>query len=216
MGDERDTIKGIAYHTLNFMVCDLMAWCFRLAFEKELDDLKGLVEPDSICGLADDDTPGTWDVELELLTTLDDKAVVLLMDSITCLIEARETYRIMNGLDIDEIVLDGQSIDGARNICCCADFIPGDDENYNRLVLLTEVMFTNFYYRLYVCAFMFMEGTVDVDEEEVQDELDKNHHLIMEESMVTGDHNVRLLLDLIKQLTGHCSLMDDYYDQLKT
>jgi hypothetical protein len=215
MNWEQETIKGTTYHTLNYIVLDLMGYCFRLAFEKELGDLKGLVDPDSICGLMDDGTPGDWDVEYELLDNLEDEAVKLLMNSIKRLIECREVLRMINNLEAEEVVTDEYAIDEATHICWCADFEQPKDESYTEMVLGTALMYTNFHYRLFVCAFMFMQNKVDVDDEEMCAALDDNLADILNDRMVTEDKNARLLLDLIQDLNGHERLIDHYYDHIK-
>lgn len=76
-----DEIKGLVPHVLSFIVSEFCKYGFLIAYEKDLSDLKGLIEPDSIAA-----------EDFELLEAVDDKVVQLLLQSIDKVVECSKTF----------------------------------------------------------------------------------------------------------------------------
>jgi hypothetical protein len=76
-----------------------------LGMEREMADLKGLISPDSFC--ESEDAEGglcLLDTELELLGALNDPAIKVLRDTLEKFRVCAMNYRIIIGLDIEELV----------------------------------------------------------------------------------------------------------------
>jgi len=109
-----DEIKGITYHSLNFVISRLMEECFSLAFEGELSDLKGLVEPDSFCETMDHIS--VLNTELDLLDSLEDPVVKGLMVSVNRVLECSRTFLMINNLVGLEIIQETDCFDSASGL----------------------------------------------------------------------------------------------------
>lgn len=88
-----DAIKGLVPHVLSFIVSEYCKYGFLLAYEKDLSDLKGLIEPDSIAA-----------EDFELLEAVDDPVVKLLLRSIDKVISCSKTFFLINDLDEFEVM----------------------------------------------------------------------------------------------------------------
>ena len=93
-----DAIKGLVPHVLSFIVSEFCKYGFLLAYEKDLSDLKGLIEPDSIAA-----------EDFELLDAVDDEVVQLLLRSIDKVINCSKTFFLINNLDELEVMEDRKS-----------------------------------------------------------------------------------------------------------
>lgn len=192
-----------AWHLMNFMLCHITGFCLRLAFEKELADLKDLVDPDSLCGVTGQGNVGSMDVELELIEILDDPVIKILRNSMARIVQCRDVMAMINNLDIDKALYDTCAVDLARSLCAYESYEPDAKYNYKQLVSDAFLVYVDFYVVTYMCSCMFSRETLEVFGDDIQDEFMDDMTGILGGDIVTGNQRADLLLDLIADLREH-------------
>ncbi|MHA4893290.1 hypothetical protein ACXZ1K_00960 [Pedobacter sp. PWIIR3] len=191
-------IKGAAYHVLNFIACLLIKHAFKMAFERGLSDLKGLIEPDSLCD--SDGKVSCLDIELELLNTLDDVAIKQLVKSAEVLIAVTATYRIINGLDMVETVLDDELYRLASDTYDEFFYFEDTEVDYDGLRNDCTFLYCSLDYLLYAVILQLELKKVDVFEE-----LERRYCMIEEAEVFepSNDSSIKLLEELRRELDEH-------------
>ncbi|ACU03313.1 hypothetical protein [Pedobacter heparinus] len=203
MNHLQTTINHTAWHLMNFMMMQIIGYCFRLAFEKELSDLKGLVHPDSFCEM-ENDKRGGIDIELELLDALEDESNRVLLDSIHRIVNCRNVLAMINNIDPEKALVDKLAIQYANNIHEFGEIMPEDCSDYNTLVLWGYELYMDMFYQLYLCSEMFNQGTTNVVTKKAYDEFNAALDQLMMGNLVPENKNAQLLLGLIEDLQEDC------------
>ena len=132
-----EIIIGSVPHTLGFVVNELSKNAFILAFEGDLADLKGLVDPESIA--ADD---------FELLDDVDDPVVQLLLVSVDRVITCMTTYYLINGLDELE-TMENEIYNEVASDYFYAYIINWESKNYEEMLVNLNAVYLSIAQLLY-------------------------------------------------------------------
>ncbi len=193
-----DEIKGITYHSLNFVICRLMEQCFSLAFEGELSDLKGLVEPNSYCETTDHIS--ALNIELDLLDSLEDSVVKGLMVSVNRVLECSRTFLMINGLEGLEIIQEMDCFDLASGLYYSYDVEePEEGMSYKDRLYALYSHYLIFQMVICHCSCMFMFKKREAYTETDALYFDRTDDLF-EGKIEVEDKNAQLLLTLIAGL----------------
>src|SRR4051812_30204563 len=122
MSTNNRIIFGSIHFIVDFMIRDLLTYSYTLAFENELADLKGLIETDSLCN-ENENGQAYLDTDLELLDSLEDPGVILLIKIVLLILGASSTFRNLNNITEYEFREDSVTFDHAcylYNSCVAA------------------------------------------------------------------------------------------------
>lgn len=193
---------------MNFCVCHLLEYGFHLAFEKGLSDLKGLVEPGGICD-TDENGRGCWDIEIELLSLQDDEAITCLLQSVESIANAAQTFRILNGLAMEEVIFEEQYFEQAAQSFFLFSWFENKDGTYEEKLWESMALYHCLDRVLIGCQMQLIENSIDVYEE-----VDDYNFAANSNKNIAERKNVELLDDLAGQLEIQSSEIIDYYDRL--
>ena len=188
-----EQIKGSILHVLNFMIRELLKQCFKLAFKKELSDLKGLVRPDSICYVTEEGYV-CCGVELELLEILDDEPIKQMLVSIDQILDCIDRYLMINNLDMEELLEEQIHEQNAYESISIYVYKQKCNGSYKTICKNINAVYLTFEQVLYHCAHQFIRGKLDVFDGAFDFFWEQNDRL------ETDDQNALLLLDLMKSL----------------
>lgn len=182
-----EAILGSVPHTLGFIINELSKNGFLLAFENDLSDLKGLVDADSI---ASDD--------FELLESVDDPIVQMLLESVEKVIDCMKTYYLINNLDELE-VMENEEYNQVASDSYYAYIINWENKTYEDLVFNLNTVYFCIAQLLYHTTCQIKLNVIDVPDEIYDEFLDKYSDFCQEE-VHSEDKNISLLYDLIHHL----------------
>ena len=185
-----DEIKGLVPHVLAFIVSEFCKYGFLLAYEKDLADLKGLVEPDSI---AEDD--------FELLEAVDDPVVQLLLRSIDKVINCSKIFMLINDLDEFE-VMENEEYNQLASDNYYIYIIEWENKNYEDLLINLNAVYFTIARLLYHTATQLERKEVELPDEFYGDEFFDIYGELLDQKVHTDDKNVELLYDLIADLNS--------------
>ncbi|MES2457506.1 MAG: hypothetical protein V4594_18260 [Bacteroidota bacterium] len=197
--EEINIIRGSIWHVLNFLTLTVMEYAFTLAMEKELADLKGLVRPGVISDSEDKDAGiCVLDTELELLAILDDPAIKILLDTIGNLLASADTYRIVTGLDVEELVTDDRYNDMAADTWQSMYYeIFG--KNYESILADAVCLYQAVNYMIYICVCQLKYEEMDIFDV-ADDEYGRCMFDIIDGVIQVEDSKAQLLMDLIADI----------------
>ena len=182
-----EAIIGSVPHTLGFIINELSKNGFLLAFENDLADLKGLVDADSI---ASDD--------FELLESVNDPIVQMLLESVEKVIDCMKTYYLINNLDELE-VMENEEYNQVASDNYYAYIINWENKTYDDLVFNLNTVYFCIAQLLYHTTCQIKLKVVDVPDEVYDEFLDRYSDFCQEE-VPSDDKNISLLYDLIHHL----------------
>lgn len=194
-----DSIKGIVPHVLSFVINELCKNGFMIAYEKDLSDLKGLIEPDSI---SPDD--------LELLDAVDDDVVRILLSSIDKVIKCSQTYFLINNLDEMEVMENEEYILLASDNYY-AYIIDWESKSYKDLLYNLNAVYFSISQLLYHTTCQIKLDEVEIPEEMYDEFIDKYSDLLRGK-LEPDDKNISLLYSLIIDLNNDLSEIDKLGD----
>lgn len=183
-----DEIKGLVPHVLAFIVSEFCKYGFLLAYEKDLSDLKGLVEPDSIA-----------EEDFELLEAVDDPVVQLLLRSIDKVISCSKTFLLINDLDEFE-VMENEEYNQLASDNYYIYIIEWENKNYEDLLTNLNAVYFTIARLLYHTAIQLQCKEVELPDEFYNDEFIDKYAELLDQEVYTDDKNVELLYDLIADL----------------
>lgn len=183
-----DEIKGLVPHVLAFIVSEFCKYGFLLAYEKDLSDLKGLVEPDSIA-----------EEDFELLEAVDDQVVQLLLRSIDKVISCSKTFLLINDLDEFE-VMENEEYNQLASDNYYIYIIEWENKNYEDLLINLNAVYLTIARLLYHTATQLQRKEVELPDEFYDDEFFDKYTELLDQEVYTDDKNVELLYDLIADL----------------
>jgi len=194
-----DAIIGSVPHTLGFVVNELSKNAFLLAFEGDLADLKGLVDPESIA--ADD---------FELLEDVDDPVVQLILVSVDRVITCMTTYYMINNLDELE-VMENEEYNQLASNYFYGYIIDWESKDYQEMLINLNAVYLSIAQLLYHASCQLNLKIIDVPDEIYDDFFDMYSNFCMEE-VPSDNKNISLLYDLIHHLNRDLLNIDKLSD----
>lgn len=192
-----DSIKGLVPHVLSFIINELCKNGFMIAYEKDLSDLKGLIEPDSI---SPDD--------FELLEAVDDDVVQVLLGSIDKVIKCSKTYFLINNLDEME-VMENEEYNLLASDNYYTYIIDWESKSYKDLLYNLNAVYFSISQLLYHTTCQIKLNEVEIPEEMYDEFLDKYSDLLRGK-LHSDDKNISLLYDLIIDLNADLGDVDKF------
>jgi len=184
-----EIIIGSVPHTLGFVVNELSKNAFILAFEGELADLKGLVDPESIA--ADD---------FELLDDVDDPVVQLLLVSVDRVITCMTTYYLINGLDELE-TMENEIYNEVASDYFYAYIINWESKNYEEMLVNLNAVYLSIAQLLYHASCQLELKLIELPDH-IYDDFFEMYAKFCKEEMPSENKNISLLYELIHHLNG--------------
>jgi hypothetical protein len=182
-----EAIIGSIPHTLGFVVNELSKNAFILAFEGDLADLKGLVDPESI---APDD--------FELLEEVNDPVVQLLLVSVDRVITCMTTYYMINGLDELEVMED-EAYNEIASDYFFAYIIDWESKNYRDMLINLNAVYLSIAQLLYHATCQLDLKVIEVPDHIYDDFFEHYTNFCMGE-VESDNKNISLLNGLIHHL----------------
>ncbi|WP_432712453.1 hypothetical protein [Pedobacter sp.] len=185
-GNEK-ILLGMVSYVLSFTVSEFCKYGYTLAFEKELSDLKGLVKADSI-----------YENDYEILETLNDPAVVLLLNSLNKVAEAIQMFSMINNIDEVENMFDQECHQHASNNF---HFYVNESvgTSYESLLMETHELYFSVMHLIFHTAYQLRLDKIDLPEA-IFDTFYFDFLDVLDNNMKTDDKNIRLLFELIVDL----------------
>lgn len=184
-----DEIKGLVPHVLSFIVSEFCKYGFLIAYEKDLSDLKGLIDADSIAA-----------EDFELLEAVDDEVVQLLLRSIDKVVECSKTFFMINNLDEFEVMenVEYNQLASDNYFIYIMDW---ENKNYKELLLNLNAVYFTIARLLHHCATQLKLNEIELpDAFYDNDEFLDQYSDILDRKLNDEDKNVALLFDLIADL----------------
>lgn len=185
-----NAIKGLVPHVLSFIVSEYCKYGFLLAYERDLSDLKGLIEPDSIAA-----------EDFELLEAVDDPVVKLLLRSIDKVINCSRTFLMINNLDEME-VMENEEYGQLASDNYFIYIIEWENKDYRDVLINLNAVYFTIARLIYHTAAQLRGNSIELPEEFYDDEFLDNYESLLDQKVYTGDKNVDLLYDLIADLNA--------------
>lgn len=185
-----DEIKGLVPHVLSFIVSEYCKYGFLLAYEKDLSDLKGLIEPDSIAA-----------EDFELLEAVDDEVVQLLLNSIDKVINCSKTFFMINNLDEFE-VMENEEYNQLASDNYYIYIIDWENKDYNDVLINLNAVYFTIARLLYHTASQLRLKEIELPDEFYDDEFLDKYSDLLDHKVIANDKNVALLYDLIADLNA--------------
>ncbi|HKG06849.1 MAG TPA: hypothetical protein VKB19_10350 [Pedobacter sp.] len=192
-----DAIKGLVPHVLSHIISEYCKNGFILAYENELSDLKGLVQPDSI---SSDD--------FELLEAVDDPVVRILLNSIDKVIDCSKTYFLINNLDEME-VMENDEYNQLASDNFFAYIIEWESKSYKDVLHNLNAVYFSVAQLLYHTSCQLKLNEIELPDE-IYDEFLENYSDLLKEKVHSNDKNVALLYDLIVVLNDDLLEIDNF------
>lgn len=194
-----DSIKGLVPHVLSFVINELCKNGFMIAYEKDLSDLKGLIEPDSI---SSDD--------FELLEAVDDEVVRVLLSSIDKVVKCSQTYFLINNLDELE-VMENEEYSLLASDNYYAYIIDWESKSYKDLLYNLNAVYFSISQLLYHTTCQIKLDEVEIPDEMYDEFIDKYSDLLRGK-FDPDDKNISLLYSLIIDLNSDLADIDNLGD----
>lgn len=181
-----EAIKGLIPHVLSFIINELCKNGFLLAYERDLSDLKGLIDADSV---SPDD--------FELLESVDDPVIQILLKSVDKVISCSKTYFLINNLDELEI-MENEEYNLLASDNYYAYIIDLESKTYKELVFNLNTVYFSISQLLYHSTCQLRLNEVEIPE--VYEEFLDKYTDIVGRRLIANDKNISLLYDLIVDL----------------
>jgi len=191
-----DHFIGMVAQTLSFISIKLCEYGYLLAFEKDLPDLKGLVQLDTISN-----------ADFELLETLNDPAVKVVVQSIHHVEDCLKNYMLINNLDEYEI-LDNEEYRELAADSFFAYIVECDGETYTDILNDLNGIYYNIYQLLYHTTRQLALKEMEIFDQ-VYDEFFEIVEDLLNNRLETDNKNVALLHNLIATLCADENLLED-------
>lgn len=190
-----DQFIGMTAQVLSFISIKLCEYGYLLAFENELPDLKGLVELDTISN-----------ADFELLETLQDPAVKVVVQSIHKVEDCLKSYMLINNLDEYE-VLDNEDYRELAADSFFAYVIECEGQTYTDILNDLNGVYYNIYQLLYHTTRQLTLNEMEIFDQ-VYDEFFEVVEDLLNNRIDTDNKNVALLHNLITTLAEDEKLLD--------
>jgi hypothetical protein len=185
--DNEEILLGMVSHILSFTISEFYKYGYILAFERELSDLKGLVKADAI-----------YENDFELLESLNDPAIKLLLTSVNKMANHIQIYFMINTLDEVEVMMDMEFHQHASN-----NFHyyinEGRATDYKMLLMETHELYFSVMHMIFHTAYQLRLKEIDLPDE-IFDTFYFDFLDVLDSNLEAEDKNVQLLYDLIVSL----------------
>jgi|GEM_PF-1059041 hypothetical protein len=187
---------GVVPHLLSFIACELCKYGFMLAYERGLSDLKGLIEPDSIS-----------EADIDLLETVDDEVIKILVQSIDRTLSCMKTYMIINNLDEFEVMEDDEYNQAASDIYHIY-IIEWENKDYEQTLVNLNAMYFSVQLLIYHATQLLSKDDLEKDFFIEYEKFFDILNSIFNADEPDPNKNVALLNDLIIELNDDLLLID--------
>jgi len=168
---------------INFSFCE---YGMKLAMERELVGLKGIVDPETFTG-----------IEFTLLDSLTDPAIQIMMEDVNAIDDTIHILLLINSMDELEIMTDEEGSDLANEVHNSFSINPTETNDYHDIVNDITFLYQTTTYTIYLMALLLTSGGIDLDYHRETDYFDDLSFDQDMQLLDRNDKNVRLLYDLI-------------------
>ncbi len=196
--DNEEILLGMVSHILSFTIGEFCKFGYTLSFERELADLKGLVNADS-----------TFENDLELLASINDPAVKLLVKSIYKVTDHMKTYLLINQFDELELMVNEQSLQNASDNFYYY-MTEGVGTTYEMMLLETHDLYLSVMHMIFHTAYQLQLKMIDLPEE-IFDTFYFDFLDVLDGNLATDDKNVQLLYSLIVDINDDAIAFEKFH-----
>lgn len=195
MKTQEEIIIGTIVHITDSIAFRMMETAFALAYEGELSDMKAYRALKEYAKKGEIELYGI-DLEIELLESLADEGVRIVVASLQLLYEFKRVYLIINNLDLIEVLLDDECADLANDIYRETALDP--TLNYEQQK--QQEVANYFWYNLSIwrCIQMILYNRINFDDD--QDEFMEQYFDFCQNDLTSENKNAALLYDLQRSL----------------
>lgn len=159
-------IKHTIFHTLNYLVIELMRRAYQLAMTDELKNLDGLVDTRLDKWMrSDEEELIVIDDDMELLSTVEDPYVKIVVESMNKILENNKIFQMLQNMDFEDALRDTEATQEAAGILSTYILKLSDEDNYKDIMDDLDACYTSVFIILYHCIMM-----LDLDRTEVWEE----------------------------------------------
>nr|WP_199075701.1 hypothetical protein [Pedobacter sp. ASV19] len=195
--NEEDVLLGVVSHVLSFTLGEFCKYGYLLAFEKDLSDLKGLVDAASM-----------YENDYEVLEGVKDPAVQLLLQSSDKVFNCIKTYLMINSLDEFEVMTNEEfNQHASNNYHFYVDQPLG--QSYKELMEETCHLYFSLMHMIYHTCCQLDLGRIDLPDELFDDFYTGFLDVIDGCRTPTEDKNIKLLYDLLFELNQDMKRMEE-------
>lgn len=182
----KETILIAAAKMMGFINFSFCEYGMALAMERELSNLKGIVDPATFTG-----------TEFSLLASLKDPAIRIIMEDVKAVDDTIRVLLLINSMDELETMAAEEGDELANDVHYSFNFPPGAVRDYHSLLNDTMYLYQTSTFSIYLMALLLTSGGLDLpyhQDGDYHDDLFFDREL---ELLDREDKNVRLLYDLI-------------------
>lgn len=190
------SILGSIPHTLGFIINDICRNGYLLAYEGGLNDLKGLVDPESVAY-----------EDFELLETLNDPVINILLDSCEKIMKAVNYFYLINGLDEFEVMLNEEYCDAASENFYLYN-LEDEPVNYKRIKDNLQAFYFSVTQLIYFATWQIRFNEIHLPDE-VYDQFIDDFVTFYQQKVESEDKNITLLYGLIYDLNQDMLKIDE-------
>ena len=196
MKSQNEIIIGSIIHIIDCIGRRMMETAFALAYEGELSDMKAYRAPKEYAKKGGEAELFCIDLEIELLKSLSDEGVKIVVASMQLVYEFKRVYLLINNLDLIEVLLDDECAELANVIYGETELDPS--LNYDQQK--KEEEYNYFWYNLSIwrCIKMILYNRINFDDD--QDEFSEEYYDFCQQDLTSENKNVALLYDLQRSL----------------
>lgn len=164
--DEALLIKHTIVHTLNNLVIELLREAYQLAMLDELKSLDGLIDTRLDKWMRSDDAQLiVLDDDLDVLATVEDPAIKVVLESIYTILNYNKTFQILQDIDLDLALADDEASSEAANVLSTYIVELSNGSTYEDFKYNIVMCYTSVGIILYHCIMQLDLGTTEVWEE---------------------------------------------------
>lgn len=196
MKSQNEIIIGSIVHIIDCIGRRMMETAFALAYEGELSDMKAYRSPKEYIEKGGEVELICLDLEIELLNSLSDEGVKIVVASMQLVYEFKRVYLLINNLDLIEVLLDDDCAELSYKIYGETALDPS--LNYDQQK--KEEEYNYFWYNLSIwrCIKMILYNRINFDDD--QDEFSEEYYDFCQQDLTSENKNAALLYDLQRSL----------------
>jgi hypothetical protein len=196
MKTQDEIIIGAVVHIIDCIGRRMMETAFALAYERELSDMKAYRAPKEYTKIGGEVTLFCIDLEIELLESLSDEGVQIVVASMKLVYEFKRVYLLINNLDLIEVLLDDECAELSYVIYGETEFDPSLNYEQQKQQEIDNYFWYNL--SLWRCVKMILYNRINFDDD--QDEFMEQYFDFCQHDLTTEDKNAVLLYDLQRSL----------------
>ncbi|WP_285009498.1 hypothetical protein [Pedobacter faecalis] len=204
---DNEIIQGTPVWVLNSIVTELMRYGYSIAMHGELADLNGMVNTGKDEFMREDSDEVeiiSIDDDLELLSTVSDPAVKLIMSGIEKILECKRTYLLVTGIDEFELLEDEDCGNEAEGIMFVYNIDLECDGSYASKVRNLSTFYGHISFMIYSCI-----GRLELGQLDIFDEGEALYFDTSQEKQLQNKYS-QLLADLNRDLITEQNAIWDY------